>query len=64
MNKVRAGLYALSIGLLLFSIFTSVTTRFATGEMYVAIASLMIFFLAGIGIFLFLVLTGTDPRKV
>lgn len=63
MNKVRAGLYALSVGLLLFSIFTSVTTRFATGEMYVAIASLMIFFMAGIGLFLFLVLTGSDRRK-
>lgn len=63
MNKIRAGLYALSIGLLLFSIFTAVITGFATGEMYTAIASLMIFSLAGIGLFLFLMLTGRDRRK-
>ncbi|KUO49063.1 MAG: hypothetical protein APF76_10580 [Desulfitibacter sp. BRH_c19] len=63
MNKIRAASYALSIGLLFFSIFTAVITRFATGEMYVAIASLMVFFLIGIGLFLFLILTGTNRRK-
>jgi len=63
MNKIRAALYALSIGLLLFAMFTSIITRFATGEMYVAIASLMVFSLVGIGLFLFLILTGTDSRK-
>ena len=63
MNKIRAATYALSIGLLLFSIFTAVITRFATGEMYVAIATLMVFFILGIGLFLFLILTGTDRRK-
>lgn len=63
MNKIRAVLYALSIGLLLFSLFTAVVTRFSTGEMYIAIGSLMVFSLAGIGIFLSLILTGTDRRK-
>lgn len=63
MNRIRAALYALSVGLLLFSMFVAVTTRFATGETYIAIASLMVFFLAGIGLFLFLALTGTDRRK-
>jgi hypothetical protein len=63
MNKIRAALYALSIGLILFGLFASVTSRYATGEMYVAIASLMVFTLAGIGLFLFLALTGTDRRK-
>lgn len=63
MNKIRAGLYALSVGLLLFGMFSAVVTRFATGEMFVAIASLMVFFLGGFGLFLFLILTGPDRRK-
>lgn len=63
MNKIRAALYALSIGLILFGFFTAITARFSTGEIYIAIASLMVFFLAGIGLFLFLILTGSDRRK-
>ncbi|MEN6461425.1 MAG: permease prefix domain 1-containing protein [Syntrophomonas sp.] len=63
MNKIRAALYALSIGLLLFSIFVSVTSYFATGEMFIAIGSLMVFLMGGIGLFLILILTGTDRRK-
>lgn len=63
MNKIRAGLYAISIGLVLFGMFAAVTTRFATGEMYIAIASLMVFFLGGIGLFLLLILTETGLRK-
>lgn len=64
MNKVRAGLYALSVGLLLFSLFVAATSGLATGELYIAIATLMVFFLAGVGLFLTLYLTGTDRRKV
>jgi FtsH-binding integral membrane protein len=63
MNKIRAALYALSIGLILFSIFSGITSRFATGEIYIALGSVMVFFLAGIGLFLLLVLTETDRRK-
>ncbi|MGI6555126.1 MAG: hypothetical protein ACOX2P_07165 [Bacillota bacterium] len=63
MNKTRAVFYALSIGLMLFSIFSGVTSLFATGEMYIAIGTVMVFFLAGIGLFLFLILTETDRRK-
>lgn len=63
MNKIRAALYALAIGLLLFSIFVSVTSYFATGEMFIAIGSLMVFLMVGIGLFLVLILTGTDRRK-
>ncbi|MGI5839379.1 MAG: permease prefix domain 1-containing protein [bacterium] len=63
MNKLRAALYALAVGLLLFSVFAAVTSRYATGEMFIAVASLMVFFLAGIGLLLFLVLTETDHRK-
>jgi vacuolar-type H+-ATPase subunit I/STV1 len=63
MNKIRAALYALSIGLVLFSVFVSVTTYFATGEMFIAIGSLMFFLMGGIGLFLVLILTGTDRRK-
>jgi FtsH-binding integral membrane protein len=63
MNKIRAALYALSIGLILFSIFSGITSRFATGEIYIALGSVMVFFLAGIGLFLLLVLTEIDRRK-
>lgn len=63
MNRIRAAFYALAIGLILFSIFTSFTTRFATGEIFIAIGSLMVFSLPGIGLFLLLILTGTDRSK-
>ncbi len=63
MNKVRAALFALAIGLVLFAVFTAIMTHLAVGEMYITIASLMVFLLTGIGLFLFLVLTGTDRRK-
>lgn len=63
MNKIRASLYALSIGLILFSGFVSLTSYYATGETFIAIASLMVFLMAGVGMFLLLILTGTDRRK-
>ncbi len=63
MNKIRALGYAVAVGLILFSIFTAFTTRFATGEMFIAIASLMAFSLPGIGLFLLLLLTGTSRNK-
>lgn len=64
MNRIRAAFYALSIGLILFSLFTAVVTRFATGEIFIAVASLMIFFLIGIGLLLYLVLTEKDRSKI
>jgi hypothetical protein len=63
MNKIRAALYAVSIGTILFGIFAAATASFATGETYIAIASLMVFSLVGIGLLLFLILTGTNRRK-
>ena len=63
MNKIRAVLYALAIGLILFSIFTALTSRSATGEMFIAIGSLMVFSMPGIGLFLLLILTETDRSK-
>ncbi|PTM57755.1 permease prefix domain 1-containing protein [Desmospora activa] len=63
MNKIRAAFYALAVGLLLFSLFTGLITRFATGETYSAIAATMVFFLGGAGLLLSLILTGTDRRK-
>ncbi len=62
-NKLRAASYAVSMGLILFSIFTTFTTRFATGEMFIATASLMVFSLPGIGLFLLLILTETSRSK-
>lgn len=64
MNKVRAALYALSAGLILFGIFSAVTSGFNTGKVFVAIAALMVFSLIGIGLWLSLILTGTDRRKI
>ncbi|RSL34001.1 hypothetical protein D7Z54_07755 [Salibacterium salarium] len=63
MNKVRAIFYALAIGLILFGIFAGVTSGVATGEMFIAISSLMVFFLAGVGLYLGLLFTGADRRK-
>ncbi|AXF57385.1 permease prefix domain 1-containing protein [Salicibibacter kimchii] len=63
MNKVRASLYALAIGLVLFGLQAALSAGFATGEMFIAISSLMVFFIAGIGLFLGLILTGASRRK-
>ncbi|CAG9620323.1 permease prefix domain 1-containing protein [Sutcliffiella rhizosphaerae] len=63
MNKIRAILYSVAIGLLAFSLFVAFTAGFATGEMYIAISSFMVFFLIGLGLFLGLLFTGTDRRK-
>lgn len=63
MNPVRATLYAVSIGLVLFGLFTGVTARFATGQVFIGIASTMIFFLTGTGLFLYLALTEPDRSK-
>jgi hypothetical protein len=63
MNRIRAAFYGLAVGILLFSIFTAVITRFATGEMFIAIGSLMVFSLVGVGLLLFLLLTGAGRRK-
>ncbi|MDD2556331.1 MAG: permease prefix domain 1-containing protein [Syntrophaceticus sp.] len=63
MNKIRAAFYALSVGLLLFGLCTAAITRYATGEIYVSIAALMVFSLVGIGVLLFLILTESDRRK-
>lgn len=63
MNKVRAALYALSIGLILFSMFVSSIIHFTVRETYAVIAASMLFFLAGFGLLLYLMLAGTDRRK-
>lgn len=63
MNKIRAALYGLSTGVLLFGFFTSAVTHFAVEEPFVPVASLMVFFLPGFGLLLFLLLTETDRRK-
>lgn len=63
MNKVRSLLYSLSMGLILFSLYVAFTAGFATGEMFIAISSFMVFFLAGIGLLLSLIFSGTERRK-
>ncbi|SDJ85615.1 permease prefix domain 1-containing protein [Sediminibacillus albus] len=63
MNKIRAALYALASGLILFSLFVAFTSGFATEEVYVAISSMMVFLIAGIGLLLGLLFTTRDRRK-
>lgn len=63
MNKIRAILYAFSVGLILFGLFTASITKFSTGEIYISIASLMVFFISGVGLFLYLLLTGANRLK-
>ncbi len=63
MSRLRALLYGLSVGLLLFALFSSLITRYATGEQHPAVATLMVFSLAGVGLLLFLSLTEKDRRK-
>lgn len=63
MNKIRAIFYALAVGLILFGIFSGITAGYATGETFIAIATVMVFVLVGVGLFLFLLLIGNDRRK-
>jgi hypothetical protein len=63
MKQSRAVLYALSAGLILFSLYSAIITNLQTGELNISIASMMVFFLAGIGLWLTLFLTGSDRRK-
>jgi hypothetical protein len=63
MNKARAGLYALAVGIILFGAFVAASSGFATGEMFIAVGSLMVFALVGIGLLMFLLLTGSSRRK-
>jgi heme/copper-type cytochrome/quinol oxidase subunit 4 len=63
MNKIWAAFYALAIGSILFAVYTAIMGGIATNEMYIAIASLVAFSLAGIGLFLFLFLTENNRCK-
>jgi hypothetical protein len=63
MNKIRAALYSLATGVLLFGFFGSANAYFAVEESFVPVASLMVFFLPGFGLLLFLLLTETGRRK-
>ncbi len=63
MNKIRAGLYAISVALLLFAAFVGVISGFATNEVFIAVSSSMLFLLVGVGLFLALIFTGSDRRK-
>lgn len=58
MNKIRAALYALSVGFLLFGLFV-----LGMQKDFTAIAPLMVFSLIGVGLFLYLFLTETDRKK-
>lgn len=64
MNKIRAALYGLSVGLILYGIYTGLIAGLSTGEVYIAISSTMVFVLAGVGLLLYLLLTEIDRRKV
>ncbi|MFD2706919.1 permease prefix domain 1-containing protein [Salibacterium lacus] len=63
MIKGRALLYTLAIGITLFSIFVACTSGLATGELFIAISSFIIFFLVGLGLWLGLLFTTKTSRK-
>lgn len=63
MNKIRAAFYALAVGLILFGIFSAVMSGTATGEVFIAIGSLMVYVLAGVALMLYLLLTGRSRKK-
>lgn len=63
MHPVRAALYSLSLGVMLFGVFAAVVSRYSTGEIYISIASLIPFLLPGVGLGLLLLLTETDRKK-
>ncbi|WP_082232865.1 permease prefix domain 1-containing protein [Halobacillus massiliensis] len=63
MRKSMALLYTLAIGLLLFSLFVALTSGLATGEMFVAISSFMVFFLIGLALLLVLLFIPQINRK-
>ncbi|MGP4071605.1 permease prefix domain 1-containing protein [Piscibacillus sp. B03] len=62
MNQVRAVLYALAVGVLLFGAFVGVTSGLATGEMFIAFSSSTIFLVIGIGLLVTLMLTNKADR--
>ncbi|WP_175614454.1 permease prefix domain 1-containing protein [Piscibacillus halophilus] len=63
MNQVRAGLYALAVGLMLFGVFVAITSGLATGELFVAFSAATIFLVFGIGLLVLLMLTEKMDRK-
>ncbi|WP_101842003.1 permease prefix domain 1-containing protein [Halobacillus sp. Marseille-P3879] len=63
MRKGRALLYALAIGIILFSLFVAFTSGLATGEVFIAISSFMVFFIIGLGLWLTLLFTQQTSRR-
>ncbi|GAA0451792.1 permease prefix domain 1-containing protein [Alkalibacillus silvisoli] len=63
MERIRAGLYAVAVGVILFAIFVSLTSGLATGEMFIAVSSFTIFFVIGFGLLLALLLTTKVRRR-
>lgn len=62
MNKMHASLYAAGVALVLFAIFLGFAVGL-TGEPFVGIASFTVFFLAGVGLILGLLLFGISRKK-
>jgi len=63
MNKIRAVFYSLAVLLILFGIFSGFVSHYATGQIFIGIGALMVFFIGGAGLMVLLLLTGTDRRK-
>ena len=63
MNKVRALLYVSAIGSIVFALFVTGIAYFATEELFIAIATSMIFLLTGVGMLMILLFTGKSRVK-
>ncbi|NIK12059.1 permease prefix domain 1-containing protein [Alkalibacillus almallahensis] len=63
MQRLRAALYSVAIGFMLFAIFTAITSGLATGELFVGFAAFTVFFVIGFGLWLGLLLTTQVSRQ-
>ncbi len=64
MNKKRAGLYTLGVGVILFGGFAAVISYLSTAMLFVGIATLIPFWVPAIGLFVYLGLTERDRTKM
>ncbi|MDQ0159327.1 permease prefix domain 1-containing protein [Alkalibacillus salilacus] len=63
MQRLRAALYAVAVGFMLFAIFTAVISGLATGELFIGFSAFTVFFVIGFGLWLSLLLMTRVSRR-